>query len=111
METPHDFIPPHGSLQCRAGQWGSNTAASPRTPLPWSNTWRLTDADRFSMMSATQRRFTPTAIGITRNSDRHQFGTSDRHRRNPQTSWPPLSARPAGLGSFRPAIGGGLNRR
>jgi hypothetical protein len=35
------------------------------------------------MIRTAQRRFAPTAIGITRNSDRHQFGMSDRLRRNP----------------------------
>jgi hypothetical protein len=36
------------------------------------------------MIRTTQRRFAPTVIGITRNSDRHQIGMSDRHRRNTQ---------------------------
>jgi hypothetical protein len=36
------------------------------------------------MIRTAQRRFAPTAIGITRNSDRHQIGISDRLRRNPQ---------------------------
>lgn len=34
------------------------------------------------MIKRAQRRFAPTVIGITRNSDRHQIGMSDRHRRN-----------------------------
>jgi hypothetical protein len=34
------------------------------------------------MIRTAQRRFAPTVIGITRNSDRHQIGMSDRHRRN-----------------------------
>ena len=38
------------------------------------------------MIRTAQRRFAPTAIGITRNSDRHQIGISDRLRRNPQLS-------------------------
>jgi site-specific recombinase XerC len=38
------------------------------------------------MIRTAQRRFAPTVIGITRNSDRHQFGMSDRLRRNPQLS-------------------------
>ena len=38
------------------------------------------------MIRTAQRRFAPTVIGITRNSDRHQFGISDRLRRNPQLS-------------------------
>src|SRR5436309_3059257 len=36
------------------------------------------------MIRTAQRRFAPTVIGITRNSDRHQIGMSDRHRRNTQ---------------------------
>jgi hypothetical protein len=54
------------------------------TPLPGSTTKRLTNADHFRMIRTAQRRFAPTVIGITRNSDRHQFGISDRLRRNPQ---------------------------
>jgi hypothetical protein len=34
------------------------------------------------MIRTAQRRFAPTAIGITRNSDRHQIGIGDRLRRN-----------------------------
>ena len=36
------------------------------------------------MIRTAQRRFAPTAIGILRNRDRHQFEISDRHHRNPQ---------------------------
>jgi hypothetical protein len=39
------------------------------------------------MIRTAQRRFAPTVIGITRNSDRHQIGMSDRHRRNTQPDW------------------------
>ena len=53
-------------------------------PPPRSATKQLTDADHFGMIRTAQRRFAPTVIGITRNSDRHQIGMSDRHRRNTQ---------------------------
>ena len=85
VERAHEVAPPR-FLQCRAGQGGSNAAPSPRTPLPGSTTKRLTDADHFCMIRTAQRRFAPTAIGITRNSDRHQFGISDRLRRNPHVA-------------------------
>src|ERR1039457_2798126 len=55
---------------------------APPPPLSSSATKSLTDADHFSMIRTAQRRFAPTVIGITRNSDRHQIGMSDRHRRN-----------------------------
>jgi hypothetical protein len=34
------------------------------------------------MMNTAQRRFAPMVIGMDRNTDRHQFGMSDRHRWN-----------------------------
>src|ERR1022692_656434 len=55
---------------------------APPPPLSSSATKSLTDADHFGMIRTAQRRFAPTVIGITRNSDRHQIGMSDRHRRN-----------------------------
>src|SRR5207244_37116 len=58
------------------------------TPLPRSTTKLLTDADHFSMIRTAQRRFAPTVIGITRNSDRHQIGMCDRHRRNTHNPTP-----------------------
>src|ERR1022692_1560433 len=57
---------------------------APPPPLSSSATKSLTDADHFGMIRTAQRRFAPTVIGITRNSDRHQIGMSDRHRRNTQ---------------------------
>ena len=69
---------------CWAGQGGSSAAPSPHTPLPRSATKILTHADHFGMIRTAQRRFAPTVIGITRNSDRHQIGMRDRHRRNTQ---------------------------
>ena len=72
---------------CWAGQGGSNAAPSPRTPLPRSATKILTHADHFGMIRTAQRRFAPTVIGITRNSDRHQIGMRDRHRRNTHFPW------------------------
>ena len=74
---------PRGLSSAERGKGGSNAAPSPRTPLPGSTRKDLTDADHFCMIRTAQRRFAPTAIGITRNSDRHQFGMSDRLRRNP----------------------------
>jgi len=45
---------------------------------------KLTDANHFSMIRIAQLRFAPTAIGITRNGDRHQIAIGDRLRRRPQ---------------------------
>src|SRR5436309_9875152 len=40
--------------------------------------------NHFRMIETARRRFAPTGLGITRNSDRHQIGIGDRHRRNTQ---------------------------
>jgi hypothetical protein len=66
--------------------WVHFKTPTPRpAPLPGSYTKSLTDADHFSMIETAQRRFAPTVIDILRISDRHQFGMSDRLRRNPQS--------------------------
>ena len=39
-------------------------------------------------MIRTSGRFAPTVIAILRNGDRHQFGISDQHRRNPHAPAP-----------------------
>jgi hypothetical protein len=68
----------------RSGARGLKRRPLAPHPTPRLNAQkRLTDADHFCMIRTAQRRFAPTAIGITRNGDRHQFGMSDRLRRNP----------------------------
>src|ERR1022692_3761485 len=76
---------PEGFCVLGGGRGGGGRAPPPPPPLSSSATKSLTDADHFGMIRTAQRRFAPTVIGITRNSDRHQIGMSDRHRRNTQS--------------------------
>jgi hypothetical protein len=69
-----------------AGRGKGSQTPTPRPAPPGSHTKSLTDADHFSMIDTAQRRFAPTVIDILRNCDRHQFGMSDRLRRNPHDS-------------------------
>src|ERR1022692_2553355 len=83
-ERTHERALPRRFLRAGRGQGAQTPPPRPAPPPPLSSsaTKSLTDADHFSMIRTAQRRFAPTVIGITRNSDRHQIGMSDRHRRN-----------------------------
>src|ERR1022692_1621619 len=83
--VPHRRRPQRGTSH-QGEPRGADLARRPAPPPPLSSsaTKSLTDADHFGMIRTAQRRFAPTVIGITRNSDRHQIGMSNRHRRNTQ---------------------------
>src|ERR1039458_4047456 len=86
-ERTHERALPRRFLRAGRGRGGGEPPPQPPRPAPppplsSSATKSLTDADHFGMIRTAQRRFAPTVIGITRNSDRHQIGMSDRHRRN-----------------------------
>src|ERR1035441_5631239 len=87
-ERTHERALPRRFLRAGRGQGAQTPPPRPAPPPPLSSsaTKSLTDADHFGMIRTAQRRFAPTVIGITRNSDRHQIGMSDRHRRNTQIS-------------------------
>src|ERR1017187_796183 len=84
----HERAVPRRFLRAGRGQGAQTPPPRPAPPPPLSSsaTKSLTDADHFGMIRTAQRRFAPTVIGITRNSDRHQIGMSDRHRRNTHTT-------------------------
>src|ERR1035437_7655978 len=86
-ERTYERALPRRFLRAGRGQGAQTPPPRPAPPPPLSSsaTKSLTDADHFGMIRTAQRRFAPTVIGITRNSDRHQIGMSDRHRRNTQT--------------------------
>ena len=77
---------PEGLSSAGRGKGAQTPPPRPAPLLPGSTTKGLTDADHSSIIRTAQRRFAPTAIGILRNRDRHHFGISDRHRRNPQSA-------------------------
>src|ERR1039457_1475313 len=85
-ERTYERALPRRFLRAGRGQGAQTPPPRPAPPPPLSSsaTKSLTDADHFGMIRTAQRRFAPTVIGITRNSDRHQIGMSDRHRRNRQ---------------------------
>src|ERR1039457_5509382 len=85
-ERTYERALPRRFLRAGRGQGAQTPPPRPAPPPPLSSsaTKSLTDADHFGMIRTAQRRFAPTVIGITRNSDRHQIGMSDRHRRNTQ---------------------------
>src|ERR1022692_1304619 len=85
-ERTHERALPRRFLRAGRGQGAQTPPPRPAPPPPLSSsaTKSLTDADHFGMIRTAQRRFAPTVIGITRNSDRHEIGMSDRHRRNTQ---------------------------
>src|ERR1039458_3926658 len=88
-ERTYERALPRRCLRAGRGQGAQPPPPRPAPPPPLSSsaTKSLTDADHFGMIRTAQRRFAPTVIGITRNSDRHQIGMSDRHRRNTQPDW------------------------
>src|ERR1039457_3916540 len=83
-EGTYERALPRRFLRAGRGQGAQTPPPRPAPPPPLSSsaTKSLTDADHFGMIRKAQRRFAPPVIGITRNSDRHQIGMSDRHRRN-----------------------------
>src|ERR1035438_8051050 len=83
-EITYERALPRRFLRAGRGKGAQTPPPRPAPPPPLSSsaTKSLTDADHFGMIRTAQRRFAPTVIGITRNSDRHQIGMSDRHRRN-----------------------------
>src|ERR1039457_6754769 len=85
-ERTYERALPRRFLRAGRGQGAQTPPPRPAPPPPLSSsaTKSLTDADHFGMIRTAQRRFAPTVIGITRNSDRHQIGMSDRHRRSTQ---------------------------
>src|ERR1035438_4987552 len=85
-ERTYERALPRRFLRAGRGQGAQTPPPRPAPPPPLSSsaTKSLTDADHFGMIRTAQRCFAPTVIGITRNSDRHQIGMSDRHRRNTQ---------------------------
>src|ERR1039457_411028 len=87
-ERTYERALPRRFLRAGRGQGAQTPPPRPAPPPPLSSsaTKSLTDADHFGMIRTAQRRFAPTVIGITRNSDRHQIGMSDRHRRNTQSA-------------------------
>src|ERR1039458_4425171 len=89
-ERTYERALPRRCLRAGRGQGAQPPPPRPAPPPPLSSsaTKSLTDADHFGMIRTAQRRFAPTVIGITRNSDRHQIGMSDRHRRNTHTLGP-----------------------
>src|ERR1017187_3723343 len=87
-ERTYERALPRRFLRAGRGQGAQTPPPRPAPPPPLSSsaTKSLTDADHFGMIRTAQRRFAPTVISITRNSDRHQIGMSDRHRRNTHLS-------------------------
>src|ERR1035438_8940662 len=83
-ERTYERALPRRFLRAGRGQGAQTPPPRPAPPPPLSSsaTKSLTDADHFGMIRTAQRRFAPTVIGITRNSDRHQIGMSDGHGLN-----------------------------